>query len=122
MNKITEISKFCGVCKINDENTNYQDEYIIYAQSYFIDDGDLGNVVGRGKTKEKALIQALDTLVKCLVKAHDKHDKLMHFLEEFRMMNFIEIKPPIFPLENYDGDIENAVIKLLEGKPNLCIG
>lgn len=108
---------YCGIAKLIDERDN-QEWFVVYSD-YMNTSYDLGTAIGRGKTYEEAMIQAIKNLNK-YARYVDK--KIEKFEKEIRSVQ-IDIcmdkcfKDPIFPIESEDW-IRDEYNQITEIKPN----
>jgi hypothetical protein len=106
-NEYRKISDQCGIASIQEwGNKNGEWWYVVYVQTSHWDNEGVGEVFGKGKTIEEALIQAVKNLVFCGRKALP-----FSYLKDIDIRDFIEtlqeekgcigeLEPPVLPIES----------------------
>lgn len=136
--KYKRFNAYCGIAKVEHEGEEF---YVVYSD-YMKDSLDLGELFGKGKTKEEALENAvvnLNKLFRLSCKKIEKINKILNKQHDGIELEYLHgtlfDKEPIIPIENwrsemdcengtgkivYTGEFHNADVMISEGEA--CLG
>lgn len=124
--KLGDLEKFnhtCGIACVKNEVTN-EDWIVVYANTFdksLLEDGELGRAVGKGRTKEEALIDAIKFFVKRenvyedslaendkneIYNIRDMLDEAIQFLSSKMLTNQKEV---ILPIKGWKYNPDNSI-------------
>lgn len=100
--EFNRFNKFCGICKIMDENDG--ELYVVY-HDYMQCSYTLGSVIGKGKTTEEALIDATKNFNRLVRILEKKISLFSHSLQGFFISESLD-KNPILRIKDVKVEID----------------
>jgi len=124
MSNLERYNECCGIAKIKKCGYLEKDTYVVYFNGYDLEEENgLGEVIGKGTTKEEALIQALKILSKSVYKQVKIWSEIFEIGEKIGRTDLFKLETPILTLRpSNDEDYETNASVFLMDNGNVCLG
>lgn len=124
MSNLERYNECCGIVKIKKSKFLESDSYVVFFNDNdYVENNELGEAIGKGKSKEEALIQAIKILSENIYNQSKMWTKIYELGEEISCIDLFKVKTPVIPIKDLNGldeSYNSSVFLMDDGEA--CLG